>query len=118
MTLISPNSTHPRRLTCGPFPAARPGAGYRGGTGWTCGPVRRYRHTPTGPTVTQTLGRGGGRGQGRRAGARCAPVVLIGDPRRALMTVRLPWHGDRRACRGGAALAGRRGGGHGPCRER
>src|SRR5580700_8147992 len=60
MTLISPNSTHPRRLTCGPFPAARPGAGYRGGTGRTCGAVRRYRHTPTGPIVTQTLGLGGG----------------------------------------------------------
>src|SRR6266567_4240806 len=60
MTLISPNSTHPRRLTCGPFPAARPGAGYRGGTGCTHGALRRYRHTPTGPTVTQTLGRSGG----------------------------------------------------------
>src|SRR5579863_3051914 len=74
MTLIVANSTQPRRLTAIPFPAAHPAAGYRDGTGAPRG-AGRYRHTPKGPTVTQTrgpgrpgLGEGAGLGVGARGG--------------------------------------------------
>src|SRR5690349_5422302 len=98
MTLISPNSTQPRRLTCVPFPTARPRAGNPGGTGTIPGAARRYRHTPT-------RAHRGADASPWRAGAWAGPKVPGAAPRNPPLAqgpgaiLAGPWHGYAQGCR-------------------